>query len=323
RKGLIISSHEVDQEITAELFEDMIKRPNDFSIYITNLSTEQLDYLDKVESMFSEFINSKSLSRNRLKAIYDGMFSQYKTISKFARTTEIYVSDITKKYRKLMEQTHTNYIKFFFDKLRKIGGEYQATIHALENIILELQNAPLKLSDDLKNDMFIHLKVDPPIGRGLLALQINQLFQTRWKDKRKKSFDYYTNMWLDLSARIEPSTTDVEIVLETAKLMTGFEIDYWKDLHREEFNNRLTSIILRLDEYSKQDQLQGHETKMTLKSANGVEKEVVFDSGELTSMSQTMKNKVKNTLENFGQGISYEDKVQVLVAILGDLLEDK
>ncbi|MEG0834529.1 MAG: hypothetical protein RR413_03700 [Christensenellaceae bacterium] len=323
RKSLIISSHEIDQEITAELFEEIIKRPNDFSIYITNLSTEQLRYLDKLESMFSEFIDSKLLSRNRLKAIYDGMFLQYKTVSKFARTTEIYVSDITNKYRRLMEQTHTNYIKFFFDKLRKIGGEYQTTVHALDTIILELQNAPIKLSNDLKNDMFMHLNIDQPVGDNLLATHIMHLFQTRWKDKSKKSFDYYTNMWIDLSAKIEPTATDDEIVLQAAKLMTGFEIDYWKDLHREDFNSRFKSIIARLDEYSLQDNLAEHETKMTLKSADGAEREVVFDSGELTAMNQTMKNKVKSTLETFGQGISYEDKVQVLVALLGDLLEDK
>lgn len=323
RKGLTVVSHEIDQEITAGLFEEMIKRPDDFLIYITDWSHEQLKYLDAIELLFSDYINKNALFKNRLKALYDGMFLHYKTVSKFSRTTEIYVSDITKFYRKLMEQTHTNYLKFFFEKLRKIGGSYDATNNALEGILTELNDAPEKLVADLKRDMLSALCEEKVKDPSIMAL-LSDLYQNEWKAKSKKSFDYYTNMWLGMVSKITAVTTDSEIITSVTKLLTGFEIFYWNDTHRQEFITRLKAIKARLSTYNSDEQLlQAHETKMTLKTAAGVEKEIIFDDCALSPLSKTMKNKISNTLGNFGQSVSYEDKVQVLLAVLEDLLENK
>jgi hypothetical protein len=322
RKGLIINSHEVDQEITAELFEEMIKRPADFIIYITDWSHEQLEYLDNIELLFNGYINKNALLKNRLKAIYDGMFLHYKTVSKFSRTTEQYVSDITKSYRKLMEQTHTNYSKFFFEKLRKIGGDYSATNSALAGILTELKGAPERLETNLKEDVFSVLCEEKPKNISVAVLLFN-LYQSEWKVKSKKSFDYYTNMWLEMVSKIHPNTKDDEIITIATKLLTGFEPLYWNDTHRQEFITRLRDIKTRLNTYKSDEKLQAQETKMTLKTAIGEEKEIIFQTGELSSMSKTMKNKIKSALGNFGQSISYEDKVQVLLSVLEDILEDK
>ena len=96
KKSLIISSHGSEQELTAELFEEIVRRPHDFTFTVANWTKEQLEYMDQLECAFRSFIDPSMLSKNRLKAIYDAMLSHYKSVSKFARTTQRYTSDQTK-----------------------------------------------------------------------------------------------------------------------------------------------------------------------------------------------------------------------------------
>ena len=62
---------------------------------------------------------------------------------------------------------------------------------------------------------------------------------------------------------------------------------------------------------------------MTLLTANGEEKSVVFDRNELSNLSKTVKNKILSTFGNYGLSISYDDKVQIGLSVLEDLLEGK
>lgn len=320
KKNVIINSHDVDQELTAELFDEMIKRPKDYTITITNWNFAQLGLLDSLENMFATHIKPTTLARNRLKGIYEGMFSQYKTASKFARTTDKYVSEVTKKYRKLMEQSHTSYSKFFFDKLRGVCGDYDTTAETVRGILAELNDAHGKLLADLSQDI-LSVFSQGVSSRINVASLIEILYRDEWCEKSKKSFDYYTNAWLDYSAKIRSTFTEDDIIAEAAKLLTGLEVLYWSDNHRNEFVEKLRDINKRLTSYIPNDELSEHQVKMTLSSPQGDDREIIFDAGELTQISKTMKNKLISSMNNFGQSVSYEDKVQVLLAVLNDLLE--
>ena len=78
------------------MIEEIVHRPNDFSITIASWNKSELEFLDGLEHLFEAFINKNNLSKNRLKAIYDGMFMHYKNVSKFSRTTQKYADEQTK-----------------------------------------------------------------------------------------------------------------------------------------------------------------------------------------------------------------------------------
>lgn len=77
KRSLIITSHGVEQELTAELFEELVRRPKDYSFTIASWSKEQLDYFDALTELFSDFINPAALGKNRVKAIYADIFKKY------------------------------------------------------------------------------------------------------------------------------------------------------------------------------------------------------------------------------------------------------
>ena len=79
----------------------------------------------------------------------------------------------------------------------------------------------------------------------------------------------------------------------------------------------------KLASYHQNDSLQSTETKMTLTTSSGEEKTVVFDNTGLSDLGVTIKNKINSTFGNFGLAVTYDDKVQILLSLLNDLMEGK
>lgn len=319
RKSLIISSHDVEQELTAELFEEIVRRPSDYSFIVADWSKEQLKYLDSLELIFSDYIDTSTLSKNRLKAIYDAMFAHYKNVSKFSRTTQIYVSDSAKAYRKLLERSHTNYSSFLFSKLKALSGDYSTTIELVRNIKAEFENAINKLCDELKNSVCKLFDSENSSCSLYEVLKTN--YERSWAVKRQKFFDYYTNAFLDVVEKINEEDPDYDLIVRLSKSLTGFELLYWNDNHKDEFWARLKEIKAKLDAYEASKDLHDRETRMTLVTSSGEEKSVVFDKIDLSPLSQTVKNKINATFGNFGLDFASEDKVQVLLSLLEDLMK--
>ena len=106
-------------------------------------------------------------------------------------------------------------------------------------------------------------------------------------------------------------------------MLTGFELLYWNDSHKDEFLSHLREIKNKLDAYDTTDVLTERETKMTLVTPEGAEKTVIFDNAELSELSRTVKNKINATFGNYGMAISYDEKVQIVLSLLEDLMEGK
>lgn len=320
KKSLIISSHGTEQELSVELFEEIVRRPQDYSYTIADWDRDQLDYLDSLEQIFADYINATSLSKNRLKAIYDAMMSHYKNVSKFARTTQAYVSENTKQYRKILEKSAANYSTFLFAKLKNIGGNYEKTVELIKQIKTELDDAIQALGRDVAVSICTILNSSPNTP---VAKVIADNYEKSWQFKRSKSFDYYTNAFLDLAGKIDRVMDDYSVVLKFSKALTGFELLYWNDSHKDEFVEKLQDVNNKLDAYQDTAELKDKESKITILSSNGDEKSVVFDRNELSSLSQTVRNKIQSTFSNYGLAISYDEKVQILLSLLEGLMEGK
>ena len=318
KKALIIKSHGAEQELSADLFEDIIKRPDDFDFTIASWSKNELDFIDGLEQLFTKYINQNKLSQNRLKAIYEAMMSHYKNVTKFARTTQLFVSESTKKYRKLLEKSYSNYSEFILVKLKKLSDSYNDTLTLVKNIKLELESAIANLCIDLAHNICVLFKV---ADSNSLACLIKENYDAKWASKRQKSFDYYTNAFLEFASKVTGEESDTDIILALSKSLTGFELLYWSDTHKDEFCQRLSEIKNKLDSYETQNSLGESETKLTLVTASGKEKSIVFDKSELNQLSKTIKNKINATFNNYGLSITYDDKIQVLLSLIEELIE--
>lgn len=317
KKSLLIDSHGREQEITAELFEEIVRRPHDFRIYISSWSTEQQQYLERLEELYGDYLDETLVNKNRLKAIYEAMFLHFKSISKFARMTEMFVSDQSKRYRILMSKSYTNYSQFLFQDLNALTGNYLSSIELICNIKEELESVTDKMEILLEREIrgiFI-------LGKEVsLSQAFKKLNEERWGDKQDKVFDYYTNAVLDIIRNLSGKEGRHEVIAALSKSITGFAINYWNDAHKAEFIEKLVIVNEKLEKEQSTQDLHENETKMVLSSSAGEEYSVVFDKTELSDLGKVMKNKIDSTLNNFSQGVVYEEKIQVLLTLLKELI---
>ena len=318
KKTLIISSHGVEQELTVDLFEELVRRPQDYKFTITSLSDEELDYLDSLQHLFADHIDESMLGRNRAKAIYDGIVSHYKQVPKFARTTDCMVSDECKNYRKLIEKGTTNYSGFLLETLKGMLS-WNEVISRVSKAKSELEGAINQLVTK------VHAILTGEFGiRGSVTLGIffKGSYETTWKGKRKKAFDYYTNAFLSLVESLTGMEDDHSIIARLAKDLTGLELVYWNDSTIDDFAHKITDVKKTLDDYDPSAK-EGKETQLKLVSPSGDERIVSFEQSELSSLGQTMKNKIQSTFQNYGMSVSYEEKLQILLSILNDTMGGK
>lgn len=289
--------------------------PEDYSLYICNWTEEQVAYISGLEEIFDRFIDKSA--KNRLKELCAAMNKHFVDISKAARTTERYVSEDAKHYREIMSITYKDYNKFFFETLVGLNPDLQELVYLIKKVKQELENVLTLQLDTLGKVISSVLKIDKDVS---ITGELCRIYETDWKEKRFKSFDFQTSAMLDFLENMNPNMSDDDTIQELGKIVTGFEIVYWNDSKIEDFYEAFTKMVSQLNNYEIQDTIGNNEIKITINAGEDEEKITQFSKTELSGNSQVMFNKMKSTIDNFGESISYEEKMQVLAKLFSEIM---
>ena len=114
---------------------------------------------------------------------------------------------------------------------------------------------------------------------------------------------------------------EADFVRKLTKVISGFEIEYWNDSKIEEFEEGFASVLNKLNDTPQLDSFDDKNVKVTIDT--GDENKIVseFSKGELSSIGQLMFNKLHTDIENFGESISYEEKINIITRLLRDAIQ--
>lgn len=289
--------------------------PEDYSIYICNWTQEQEEYISGLEEVFTDFRDKNA--KNRLKELFIAMNKHFVAISKAARTTNKYVSEEAKHYRDIMSVTYKDYNKFFFEVLLQIDEDIQNLVMQIKNITHELENVTSLQVETLEKAVRTVLDIDSTTS---IAEELHRVYEAEWNEKRFKTFDYQTSSMLDYLSSMNIKISDADIVQELGKIVTGFEVEYWNDSKVEDFYDAFLKMVTQLNDYVIQNIVGSDEIKITINMGNEEGKVTQFNKAELSERSQMMFNKMKATIDNFGESIAYEEKMQVLAKLFSEIM---
>ena len=293
-----------------------LSEPEDYSLFLSNWNEEQIVYVEALEKIFERYLPEGD-TLNRLEELFKAMNTHFASISKSARTTEIYVSDIAKKYREIMSMSYTDYNGFFFKTLPQLNSDLQELVLQIQMIKNELESVSEKqfarTSRVVKN-VFDVSELEE------LMPSLQEIYRSGWEGKSKKAFDYVTNGVLDLVSK-SGKLSEERFIRELAKTITGFEIEYWSDTKIIDFEEKLKESVNKINEYNPDEVLQQGEMKITIESAEGEPLVSQFSQTELSSVAETLRNKLRNTLNSFGASISYEQKIAIMTELLKEIIK--
>lgn len=304
--------HEIEKDYSTDTLLEALSKPSEYNLYICDWDDYQKKYIRELENLFEEHVNAAS--KNRLRELYNAMNRHYTMISKSARTTEKYVSARTKKYRELMSITHSDYNAFFFEKLSALGADYEETLQTIRSAKEELETVVSKQA------ISIAALVKQVFGfkQSSSWNDIKRRYVPEWESKRHRILDYQITSFFDVIEN-EESSDDYIWSNKIANAITGFEIEYWNDEKESELLECLTKIREQFEEISEESGISGNEIRLVLEG-DGNSKIAQFGKNELSKNSQVMFNKMKSTIDNFGQSLSAEEKMQVLAKLLSEIM---
>ena len=215
-----------------------------------------------------------------------------------------------------MNLSYKDYNKFFFETLPSLNGNLQELVIQLSNIKKELESVSEK---QYVRALRVVKQVFDVDENEDLIVALHSLYVDSWEEKSQRAFDYTTNGVLDIVSKVNDYTEE-EFVNELAKVVTGFELSYWADNKINDFEEILRDTVNRLYEYNPTEGLQEGEMKITIESSDGNPIISQFSQSELTSTGQMMLNKMKSTLGNFGESVSYEEKISIMAQMLKEII---
>jgi len=315
-ENVSIYFHGKEHDYTEEELVKAIENASDYSIYVSNWNEEQETYIQALEKIFNEFIASGG-TQNRISRLFSAMNTHYASISKSARTTELFVSDMTKKYRDIMNLSYSNITRFFFEKLTAINPDLQELVIQIQDIKEELEAVPKKQLGAVMKVIRTALDIKDEES---IVDNIEKRYNNDWKKKNNRAFDYLTNNFLEFVGRND-FADDNDFAKRLAKVMSGFEIEYWNDSKLNDFQENLVTVIGKLAGYTNEDVFDNNDVRVTIDT--GDENKIVseFSRGELSSAGQLMLNKLRTDIDNFGESISYEEKINIITRILRDAIK--
>lgn len=307
--------HGNEHSYTEEELVKALSEPENYTLFICNWKEEESAYIEGLEKLFADYL-PKGDGLNRLEELFQAINTHYASITKSARTTEVYVSDLAKQYRDILNISYKDYNAFFFSVLPQLNADLHELVLQVGNIKEELESVEEKLYVRVLRVIKQVFDLDDSDD---LMQYLQNLYREEWEGKSQKAFDYTTNNVLDLVSRAS-EMEESRFVLELAKATTGFELSYWADNKINGFEEILRDAVNKLNEYNPEDGLQQGEMKITIESAEGAPIITQFSNEKLSTTGKTMLKKMQNTLGDFGDSISYEEKISILTEIMRGII---
>ena len=95
---------------------------------------------------------------------------------------------------------------------------------------------------------------------------------------------------------------------------------YWTDNKIEDYEETLKDILGKISNYSPSSKVSSGEIKLTIQ--DGSKEAVVsqFNNVELTTKGTMMFNKLKTTFDNFGESVSYEERINIITRLYKEII---
>ena len=306
RDSLYISRNGKDQELTAELLEDLIAYPQDYSVAIDHWPAEQENYIRALEIIFAEHIEPGIQKRNRLLALYKAMLSYYRNLSKLGRSSNDMLAPSTQEFRDLLEKETYDYRRFFFHELPELTTNYEDLIDYINNACLEMHSIVDRVIEELDTTVRTIFAINDASG---IVEYLLRLFNENWQEKALYSFHFLSNRFLDLISQTAPDSTDKEFICQLAHILTGFDIEYWGDKHLDDFRIALETIYNRIQNFQVIDEL-------AIEKPHSIPEKIAYSPRPLSQNEEILKRILIKNIDDFSQSLSYEQKRQVLIEVL-------
>ncbi len=199
-------------------------------------------------------------------------------------------------YKRLFEILNTNDYENICEKINDMKIIFDEFINKYSKVLSEI----------IKNKFSKNFK-------GSLHSLLKEWYRDNELESSPIIFDIKTKEFIEYIGNLS-THDDLDIIEKIAKIITGYYIEDWQPSEIISFENELKSILETVKNIDKE---QINETnKITL--VNGDEKieKYLRTTTEISTIGSTMKSNIEELIEEYGESLSEEEKITVLLDII-------
>lgn len=324
---LIKDSEGIEQPLSADVIENMTKRPAYYSVEIENINLEKEKYLSELNYIFGDFISQQDkITSNKLYPVAQAMKSWYISLPKYSRDTSRLYDD-SKGLLKALKERSNDSQKLLFRQIPYylLGHEYFKE-NKWANYLQTISNAKSVVDEHLYsvNASIKKNLIETFCGKGSESL----LSTTRnWYERLHKNTQEH--LFSGAEGNLIRTITDFKgyddekFLQDLYKNITGLRIEDWKDSTYDEFvetiNVSIKTIENRNSTSENRDEPLDDLIRISIPKEDGTTLTRTFNMVKISDYGDILKNNIKQSLDSFADSLPSDEKRQILVQLLEDL----
>lgn len=326
---VIMNMNGKEVEVKAETLENINKVPENYMLVLEDWNDEKQSYINELDELFTKYIVDSEREYNTFDYVVKAMQRWFLQLPKYTKETEqIYKGnnefdklDIkAKKVRSQLRNSELNSRELLFDKIPEIYGKPLGKLlyNSLKHTIMNFDDMLTNLIDCLASDI-----------KRIFNGKPNSTIVSTLKDWSETIGDYAKSNLYDNRNEIifelidNASNDDIDLIFKISRHLTGLRITDWED-------SSITNFVLGLENFKKavetinanSDKNKDNENgvyKITYIDENGKEETKTLTKVETSKRAQLFNNEVLTLIDEYGGGITTNEKRQVLLEIIKKL----
>ena len=308
--------HYLDREITlnAETLIKINENPEKYFIEIEIGTSEKIDYITNLMTIFSVPKTSDALMINVRKTVEEmkkWIFSMPRLIRECNDGKELGIKNEYINIKNKLLRPDINNNEFLFKNLLELIGENNYGLIIVEVNKLKSQfdglmrNYMIELINDTKNIFIKDYKGS-----------LNYLFKDWIKNvsinNKYKIHDSITKKFIDYIVLIE-SYDENEIIENLSNIITGYYVEDWQPFERKKYLETLREISENLVSKNSDENIS---SKILIVNENETIEKNLLDNNDLSAIGSTMMNNIEELIDEYGESVSEQEKVNIIINIL-------
>lgn len=326
KENIILYFSEKEVELSSTVLRNLNETPEKFYLLLERGTLERESYLDSLEELFADYVDSRGGGINRVYSIMRSMQNWYRALPEYTKRYMYYlengkkksIADYVKPLRADLAKYDLNAREILLiqwrDKLSK-KGEFEECTKKIRKFRKQLDQHISKYKKELSA---VLVSIFVPEYKGGLPKAVNAWYKRLPAYTQQHVFDTNGNALLTMAKEIE--TFDADDFLD--KLVDTFEmmgIEDWNDNTADQFLNDITAAIRKISEY---EEGENHvvECKVAI-TMPGITIEKNFSTEEISPLAKTALNNLSAVFDEYNDSLEPDEKLAILTQLVRNVIQ--
>lgn len=312
-------------ELNAAILSGINDNPKDYTLLVEEGTQEREEYLDILETLFSEYSDPTYTGTNRIFAIVKSMQTWMRSLpdytKKFTRyyynSASVKIDNSTKIVRNALLKFEINAREILFeDWIEKLSSSNNYLECAAEiSRVKELLD--MHIVDFRKNVIDYLVALFVPGYSGTLSKALKIWYEKLPNSTKHHVFDSEANALLALANKWN-SYDDQGLINELSILIVSMAIEDWTDQLADLFKQMISSTIERINSFVEIEE-EERDGKLII-SLSGVHVEKTFFDAEISPLGETVLRNLKATFQEYNDAIEPDEQLAIIAKLISDVI---